>query len=107
MDALLKDIKKMLWRDWDPIGLNKSCGAEDEYDAYASVIWINYAQYTNFSEQYIYYYLIDIAQNYMGLSYVDHENTLSVAEKIFTLCKKYPKSKLDQVEIEKMKSKLG
>lgn len=27
-------IKKILFQDWDPIGINKLLGAEDEYDGY-------------------------------------------------------------------------
>jgi hypothetical protein len=107
MNSLLTNVKKILWQDWDPIGVNKSTEGEDEYDAYAQVIWVNYMQYSDFSEKYIYHYLMDIAQNYMGLSQVDSERTLIVAKKIFHLCENYPKSKLDEIEMEKIKSKLG
>jgi hypothetical protein len=103
MNSLLADIKKILWQDWDPIGIKAYSDPEDEYDTYASIIWINYTQYADFSEKFIYDYLMDIAQNYMGLSYVDSKNTLSVAKKIFDLCEKYSKSELDPLEIEKLK----
>ncbi|MDR1366840.1 MAG: ankyrin repeat domain-containing protein [Puniceicoccales bacterium] len=103
MNLLLTGIKKILWRDWDPIGMNAYSDAKDEYDTYASVLWLNYAQYEDFSKEYVYNYLMDISQNYMGLSNVNSDNTLSVAKKIFDLCKKYPKSGLDAIEIEKLK----
>jgi hypothetical protein len=101
MNTLLIDIRKVLWQDWDPLGVNTCSDAANKYDTYAAVIWVNYAQYADFSEEYIYGYLIDISQNYMGLSNVN--NTLYVAKKIFDLCKKYPKAELDAIEIEKVK----
>lgn len=35
MIPLLDDIKRILLREWDPIGVRDYPGAEDEYDSYA------------------------------------------------------------------------
>jgi hypothetical protein len=103
MNSLLADIRKILWQDWDPLEVNAYSDDENEYDTYASTIWVNYAQYADFSEEYVYDYLMNISQNYMGLSNVNANNTSSVAKKIFDLCEKYPKAELDTIEIEKVK----
>lgn len=31
-------VRKCLWRDWDPIGVNEFDAASDEYDSYAPTI---------------------------------------------------------------------
>ena len=35
---LLKEVKKILWEDWDPLGVNDYEEAINEYDGYASSI---------------------------------------------------------------------
>ena len=35
----LERIKSLLWKSWDPIGVNGSDGAQDEYDSYAFAIF--------------------------------------------------------------------
>ncbi len=35
----LKLIKRILWEDWDPIGINVIAIAKDEYDSYAPRIY--------------------------------------------------------------------
>lgn len=35
----LKTIKKILWEDWDPIGINEAVTAIDEYDSYTPEIY--------------------------------------------------------------------
>ncbi|MDV3253358.1 hypothetical protein DevBK_18635 [Devosia sp. BK] len=34
----IEAIKKILWEDWDPIGVREMGGPPDEYDAYAPVV---------------------------------------------------------------------
>jgi len=31
----LENLKRLLWEEWDPIGINAENCAQDEYDAYA------------------------------------------------------------------------
>ena len=35
INEMLRKIRKMLWEDWDPIGINDCSEAMDEYDNYA------------------------------------------------------------------------
>lgn len=40
MIEVLGDIKRLLWLEWDPIGLNQQAdGLDDEYDAYAKGVY--------------------------------------------------------------------
>ncbi len=39
-EPLLEAIKQLLWREWDPMGVNKSPAAQGEYDGYAFRIWV-------------------------------------------------------------------
>ncbi len=32
-------VKKILWEDWDPIGINVISSAKDEYDSYAPKVY--------------------------------------------------------------------
>jgi hypothetical protein len=34
-ERLLHAVRDILFREWDPIGVNSRAGAEDEYDGYA------------------------------------------------------------------------
>ncbi|GAG09005.1 unnamed protein product, partial [marine sediment metagenome] len=34
IDALHLEIRQLLWKEWDPIGVNQFPEASDEYDAY-------------------------------------------------------------------------
>lgn len=38
-DAKLKRIERLLWEEWDPIGLNDNPEWCDEYDTYALKVW--------------------------------------------------------------------
>lgn len=35
---LFTEVEKILWEDWDPIGINGSGGSSDEYGGYVSSI---------------------------------------------------------------------
>ena len=61
----LDAIKRLLWQDWDPIGLNGS-GPDDEYDSYAFQILGMLNKSTEASE--IAEYLRWAAIENMGLS---------------------------------------
>ena len=34
----LTEIRRILWEEWDPIGVNETCCPRDEYDSYADRI---------------------------------------------------------------------
>lgn len=36
----LEQLKTLLWKEWDPIGVNDMEDAKDEYDSYASQIFV-------------------------------------------------------------------
>jgi hypothetical protein len=38
--AELEQLKQLLWKEWDPIGVNDLEGAEGEYDSYAFQIFV-------------------------------------------------------------------
>jgi hypothetical protein len=106
MNNLLKRIKEILWKDWDPIGVNDLPEACNEYDTYASVIYVNYAQYSGFSENYIFDYLLDIDKHYMENPKPNLAKTRIVAQKIFRTCQKYPKVSIEKKEISNIKLEL-
>lgn len=81
-DALFEAVRKILMRDWDPIGINDVPAAQDEYDAYAS----NVVQMLrrDASVDVLYLFLRQIETDHMGLT-GDRETTRHVAEKLW-LC---------------------
>jgi len=36
----LEALKRLLWQDWDPLGVNRSPAALAEYDGYAFRVWV-------------------------------------------------------------------
>jgi hypothetical protein len=79
-------VREILWREWDPIGVNDSKEAIDEYDAYADRAYILLMDERRSAEE-IADYLFDIASNYIGLGPKLSLRILSrkVANKIFGL----------------------
>lgn len=83
---LLEVVRKMLWEDWDPIGVNEYSEASDEYDGYASVV----AELvrSGADEQMIFDRLWALETGYIGLE-GDAENTRQFAAKLHALAQKW------------------
>lgn len=62
---VLREIKKLLYEVWDPIGINEAGGPRDEYDAYAPAIYQLLKRGATLEE--IAQHLENIAQQRMGL----------------------------------------
>ena len=82
---LYKAIDEILWKDWDPIGVNDIEDVRDEYQGYTPLILKlvkSKSDSTKIAEK-----LYEIETELIGLS-GNYENCLKVAEKINNLEKK-------------------
>jgi hypothetical protein len=79
---LFNEIRNILLRDWDPIGVQEIPEAQDEYDSYVDSICklIKLKK----SEKEIFNYLWWIETEYMGLS-GDKKHTKIIAHKLFKM----------------------
>jgi len=59
-------IREMFLREWDPIGINHICPA-DEYDAYADKVYVMLMDERATAEE-IAVFLLQVATEYMGLA---------------------------------------
>jgi len=76
-------VRKILWEDWDPIGVRKFGGPDDEYDSYAGTI-------TRFliegrDEYFLSQHLAQLESNAMGLSPPDPDQLRPIARKLISL----------------------
>ncbi|WP_246665493.1 hypothetical protein [Rhizobium tropici] len=67
-ESILAVVRDILLRDWDPIGISAIPEAQDEYDAYADVVFGMLVN-ANATAEDIASYLFEIATEHMGLSY--------------------------------------
>jgi hypothetical protein len=79
---LHKEIHSILLRDWDPIGIQDTPQAQDEYDSYIPVLYK--LLISGKSEQNIVDYLWWVETEHMGL-YANRRHTEIVARKLLTL----------------------
>lgn len=87
MDTNLEQlIRKMLWEDWDPIGVNQFPEALDEYDNYAPAV----AELvrSGASEQKMFDRLWVLETGYIGLE-GDAENTRQFAAKLYAVAQQW------------------
>jgi hypothetical protein len=82
-------IRKMLWEDWDPIGVNEFSQASDEYDNYAPAIAELVS--TGASEQEMFDQLWALETGYIGLK-GDAENTRQFAAKLYAFAQQWAAS---------------
>ena len=75
-------IDEILWRDWDPIGINDNDIIRDEYQSYALLIYRLKMQGAD--EVKIAKYLFELAWENMGMQ-SDMEHCKIVAHKIFEI----------------------
>jgi hypothetical protein len=79
--ALYKIIDEILWNEWDPIGVNDTEEARDEYQSYTPQVFS--LKLNNSDKETIAQYLLKIEKERMGLP-GSIENCRKVAEKIVT-----------------------
>lgn len=82
MIPTLEEIKRILWEDWDPIGVNSMSDAADEYDSYALQIYSKKASGADVKD--IEKYLGKVETEFMGITLTASHNRL-IAEKIMIL----------------------
>ena len=74
----LNRIRQILWEEWDPIGVNRMGGPDDEYYDYVGTFYAMLI--CGATEQELIQQLQDFQQNAMGLSYVDPDRDTHVAQ---------------------------
>ena len=79
---LVKAVKQILLRDWDPIGVQNVAQAQDEYDVYASPIAAMLT--TRISIDDLSKYLLDSETRSMGLA-GHRARAVAVAHKLYGL----------------------
>ena len=75
-------IKRVLFRDWDPIGIQEIPEAQDEYDSYVPAIYSMLIARKSINE--VFEYLLWLETEHMGLT-ADRQQTRSIAEKLVDL----------------------
>ena len=86
MTELLSDIERILWKEWDPIGVNVFPEAFGEYDAYAFHIFGMLCAPTRASVHEIEAYLNMVRTDYMGL-YAAPDSDRAIADRLSNLHK--------------------
>ena len=66
MQRQYEAVKRLLWEEWDPIGVRSLGGPDDEYDSYALEVWAMIQRSTPAPE--IATYLADLETGRIGLS---------------------------------------
>jgi hypothetical protein len=66
----LATVRQCLWNDWDPIGVSKLGGVDDEYDSYAPVVLRMIEDGATVQE--LAAYLFSVQSEQMGLEGPEH-----------------------------------
>lgn len=80
---LHQQIKDLLLREWDPIGVQAIPEAQDEYDGYVPTLHSMLISRKPAHE--VFEYLLWLETEHMGLT-ADRQRTQSIAEKLAGLC---------------------
>ncbi|MCA9076098.1 MAG: hypothetical protein KDA93_13805 [Planctomycetaceae bacterium] len=77
------EVKRILWEEWDPIGVHPLGGPDDEYDSYVSSItrWILEGR----DEVAIERYLTELRTNAIGLSPSRSDDDRRIAKLLVSL----------------------
>jgi len=80
---LLQTVQEILFREWDPIGVNFNELCRDEYDSYAPTIcfWLR----EGVDENSLAAHLSQLQRVSMGMSVIDEELHLRVARRLLGL----------------------
>ncbi len=76
------EVRNLVMKNWDPIGVDDIPEAQDEYDAYIPVIC--QLLLNNASRKDLFDYLWELETGHMGLT-GNKDHTLSFVEKLFSL----------------------
>lgn len=82
-ESLSKRISAILLKEWDPIGIQSSPEAFDEYDSYVMPLYKMLIDKKPYQD--ILAYLIWVESEQMGLSTVDQQHTQLVAQRLKAL----------------------
>lgn len=85
-EELIAKVRRMLWEEWDPIGVNEYSEASDEYDSYATEIAALIERHQ--SEKEIFDHLWRLETGHMGLE-GDRDNTLRFSKRIAEMAAEY------------------
>jgi hypothetical protein len=82
-DTLLLAVQEVLFREWDPIGVNDNQLCQDEYDSYAPTIcrWL----LEGVDEHKLTRHLSQLQRVSMGMSAIDEEVQRRVARRLLEL----------------------
>jgi hypothetical protein len=84
-DRLLLPVRDVLFREWDPIGVNDNESCRDEYDSYAPTIcrWLR----QGVDEHKLANHLSQLQKVSMGMLTIDEELHRRVARRLIELAK--------------------
>jgi hypothetical protein len=83
IDRLLLAVQEVLFREWDPIGVNANASCRDEYDSYARTIcgWLR----GGVDEYKLAAHLTQLQRVSMGMSVIDESLHRRVARRLLGL----------------------
>lgn len=81
--STLAAVREILFREWDPIGVNDNPNCRDEYDSYAPTICRMLAE--NVDDRRLAAHLSRLQRESMGLSVVDEGLPRRVARRLIAL----------------------
>lgn len=81
--AIQESIREILWRDWDPIGVNDVPEASDEYDSYVGGVYRLLASRCSAEELIDHLFVIETQT--MGLLVPGRDHLSPVANKLLDL----------------------
>lgn len=81
--SLLTAVQEVLFREWDPIGVNDNEQCQDEYDSYAGTIcrWLQ----DGVDEYKLAAHLSAIQRESMGISLIDEDANRQIARRLLAL----------------------
>ena len=82
-NELWQAVKEVLFREWDPIGINSNPARSDEYDSYVNTI-VRFIQ-AEADEYKIAGHLRNLRRVSMGLSSADEERDRQIARRLINL----------------------
>jgi hypothetical protein len=80
---LWQAVKEILFREWDPIGINSNPACSDEYDSYVNTI-VRFLQ-AGADEYKIAEHLRNLRRVSMGLSLADEDRDRQIARRLIKL----------------------
>lgn len=82
-DKLLIAVREILFREWDPIGVNDNEACRNEYDSYAPTICRRLREGAD--EAWLAAHLSRLQRDSMGMSHVNDELHKRVARRLYKL----------------------